>query len=140
MRRESCTSKAHNTAKADLLNNGLVVFRNSGHKCVSGVNTLGPLITLNGNLNVRCGTAGQIGTGADGLYRTGNGRMDEGAHKAAGLSNHLAHLHLVANSHAGNGGSADVLRHGDVHRGCNRQGCNGAAPGDLTVVRMHSAD
>ena len=125
---EGGTTKAHYATLTDFLNDSLVVFGNLCDKGVGGVDAFGPLISLDGNFNVRYGTACKVRARADGLYRTGNGGVDVGAHEPAGLGDHLTHFHLVSHCHAGHGRSADVLGYRDIHCRGKRQGANGAAP------------
>ena len=111
-----------------------------GESLVRRVDALHPLVAFHGDLDVGDGTAGEVRTGADGLDRAGHGGMDIGRYETARAGEDLAHLHLVAHRHDGQGGRPEVLGDGNVHRGCRRQDLGLAVAGELVVVRMDSAD
>ena len=140
VRGEGSTAQTHDATQANLVDNGLGVLRNGGHQGFAAVDAFQPFVAFYGNLNVRRRTAGEVCARSDGFYRTGHGGVDESAHKATGLGNHLTHFHLVAHGHAGHRRCANVLGNGNVHGRGDGKRLNGAFPGDFAVVRMYTAD
>ena len=140
MGRKGRSAESHDSAETDLLDNGLAVIRDLGHESLRTVYAFSPIVTLDGDLDIGLGVAGEILARADRLYGSGNGGMDERGHESARLGDRLADLNLVAHCHYRLGRSPDVLGKGNVHGLGQRKRLDGAAAGDLGVIRMHATD
>ena len=140
MGRKGRSAESHDSAETDLLDDGLAVIRDLGHESLRTVYAFSPIVTLDGDLDIGLGVAGEILARADRLHGSGNGAMDERRHESARLGDWLADLNLVAHCHYRLGRSPDVLGKGNVHGLGQRKSLDGAIARDLGIVRMHSSD
>ena len=96
MSREGCTSQTHDSAHLDPVKDCLVVFRNLCDESVAEVYALGPLVTLDLDLDMGHVVSRQVLARSDGLHCSRYGRMYICRNETCRLGDHLAGLHLVA--------------------------------------------
>ena len=137
--REGRSSESHNSVLLDLFENLRPVGRDFGYEGIAEIYPFGPLVSLNGNLDMGNHLACNVGARGDGLDGTGSRRMHEGGNEARRLGKHLAYLDLVPYCYHRGRRSSKMLGHRHIDSLRKRQSLNRAVARQLGVVRMDSS-
>ncbi len=140
VRRERCAAETDDAGLLDLLDDFFRGKRNILDDGLAPVDVFHPLVAFHRDLHMLHHVAGDVGTRADRLHGTRNGRVHEPGDESGRFGDHLSHLHLVACRHDRGGRCAQMLGHRNVSRlDCGEDLYRGFR-GDLAVVRMDATD